>query len=219
MGTHRFHFVGGDLCLDFINTVHWRGDPQRRRDMVESPQALRSWAVQAGVLGADAAGASSPGAAERACARARRHRELTHEVIAAAVRGAKPSSEALEELSAALRREVAGFHLVWQGERCTWRLKESVLDLDQLLAQFARSALDLLTSPNLTRVSECSGPGCGWLFLDTSRNHSRRWCDMGICGNRVKAKSYYTAHKEEVSARRNGKRQPASRRRFTSVCD
>jgi predicted RNA-binding Zn ribbon-like protein len=55
------------------------------------------------------------------------------------------------------------------------------------------SAADLLTTPSVERVRQC--PGCGWLFLDESRNHSRTWCDMRICGNRAKAQRHYERQK------------------------
>ncbi|MCB0153982.1 MAG: CGNR zinc finger domain-containing protein, partial [Anaerolineae bacterium] len=53
------------------------------------------------------------------------------------------------------------------------------------------SAAELLTSDRLNRVGQCAGESCGWLFLDTTRNHSRRWCEMEHCGNRAKAKRHY----------------------------
>jgi predicted RNA-binding Zn ribbon-like protein len=63
--------------------------------------------------------------------------------------------------------------------------------LDRMLWPIARSAAELLTAPELARVRECAGHPCGWLFLDASRNHSRRWCSMAGCGNRAKAKRHY----------------------------
>src|ERR671930_579256 len=63
---------------------------------------------------------------------------------------------------------------------------------DDVLAPVVWSAAELLTSGPLERVRECPGDDtCGWLFLDTSRNGSRRWCDMRTCGNRAKARRYY----------------------------
>jgi predicted RNA-binding Zn ribbon-like protein len=58
----------------------------------------------------------------------------------------------------------------------------------------AQSAAELVTSGTLARVSACGVDTCRWLFLDTSRNHSRRWCDMKICGNRMKARRFHARH-------------------------
>ena len=54
-----------------------------------------------------------------------------------------------------------------------------------------RSAAELLTSPDLPLVRECAGYDCGWLFMDTTKNRSRRWCDMATCGNRAKGRRHY----------------------------
>ncbi len=52
--------------------------------------------------------------------------------------------------------------------------------------------------PERDRVRRCGGANCDWLFMHNSRNHSRRWCDMGSCGNRAKARRYYARHKEDA---------------------
>jgi predicted RNA-binding Zn ribbon-like protein len=64
-----------------------------------------------------------------------------------------------------------------------------------MLAPIVKSAADLLLSDMLDRVKQCEGDPCGWLFLDTSRNRSRRWCSMEDCGNRAKARRFYQRKK------------------------
>ena len=64
-------------------------------------------------------------------------------------------------------------------------------DLDRVLWPAVVSAAELLTSTELDRVRECAGERCAWLFLDHSKNQSRRWCDMTVCGNRTKARRHY----------------------------
>jgi predicted RNA-binding Zn ribbon-like protein len=64
-------------------------------------------------------------------------------------------------------------------------------ELDRMLWPVARSAADTLTSGDLKRVRRCARQGCDWLFVDTSKNRSRRWCSMSMCGSRVKAGRYY----------------------------
>ena len=63
--------------------------------------------------------------------------------------------------------------------------------LDSILWPIAQSATELLTSSQLRTVRMCEAPTCAWLFLDQSRNRSRRWCDMKVCGNRQKARRHY----------------------------
>jgi predicted RNA-binding Zn ribbon-like protein len=58
----------------------------------------------------------------------------------------------------------------------------------------AQSAVELLTSGSADHVNQCKCETCRWLFLDTSKNHSRRWCDMKICGNRMKARRFQVRH-------------------------
>ena len=72
--------------------------------------------------------------------------------------------------------------------------------LDQMLWPIIRSAAELLTSDKLDRVCECPGENCGWLFIDMSRNRSRRWCDMKDCGNRAKARRHYRKTKASRSS-------------------
>jgi predicted RNA-binding Zn ribbon-like protein len=74
------------------------------------------------------------------------------------------------------------------GYRLAWR---AGAPHERLLGSIAHSAVDLLTSPELRRVRECSGEGCGWLFLDGSKAHRRRWCSMAISGNRAKARRHW----------------------------
>ncbi len=80
----------------------------------------------------------------------------------------------------------------------TWSWADVEDDLASLLWPVARAATDLLTSCDLARVRECADDSCGWLFMDMSRNGSRRWCDMADCGNRAKARRYRERKKEGV---------------------
>lgn len=73
----------------------------------------------------------------------------------------------------------------------TWESSAPPDALDRLLWPVVWSAVDLLTSAQLSRIRECDNDPCGWLFVDMSRNRSRRWCDMRDCGNRVKARRHY----------------------------
>jgi len=89
-------------------------------------------------------------------------------------------------ISELVRREVRP-----AGEGYTWVWKRTNAELDDVLAPVVESAAALLTSPDLSRVRECESETCGWLFIDRSRNRSRRWCDMTVCGNRAKVRRHY----------------------------
>jgi predicted RNA-binding Zn ribbon-like protein len=92
--------------------------------------------------------------------------------------------EALSRLEVA--PAAGGFAWAWVADEAS---------LDQVLWPVVRSAAQLLTSGELARVRECAREGCDWLFVDTSKNHSRRWCTMAVCGSRVKAGRYYRRKK------------------------
>ena len=92
-----------------------------------------------------------------------------------------------EELAGAMARS----QVVPTDSGFTWLWAEGGKALDCVLWPIARSAADLLTEGPLLAIRRCEGRGCGWLFLDTSRNRTRRWCDMRICGNRAKARRHH----------------------------
>ena len=78
--------------------------------------------------------------------------------------------------------------------RWDWKPERGGL-LRYVLYPIAQSATDLLTSEKLKKVRLCAASTCAWLFLDESRNHSRLWCDMNVCGNRQKAKRHHERQK------------------------
>lgn len=192
-----FEWVGGAPALDFTNTVTWHPGGLRNERLVEYSDLL-AWAVESGlVAGPDAerfraAAASAPERAEAALRRARRLREVLHETFLAAAEERVPRggvAAALNSaLSGALRRlrlEPGGARWIWE-----WRRERPVDPADPLHA-IVWSAAGLLTSADRPLVKRCAADDCGWLFLDSSRNHTRRWCDMKVCGNSAKSRRFY----------------------------
>jgi predicted RNA-binding Zn ribbon-like protein len=115
--------------------------------------------------------------------------------VAAALEGRQVFPEDLARVNAVLRRATGRHQLLagaGGGVRDGWVLTG---DLDELLWPVAVDAWDVLTGPALARVHECPGDDgqCGWLFVDTSRSGTRRWCDMRTCGNRAKVRAHYQA--------------------------
>jgi predicted RNA-binding Zn ribbon-like protein len=84
-------------------------------------------------------------------------------------------------------------HSELTGPPMRWQLtQDQYPDIPRLLAL---QVLDLLQSPQLPLLRRCHGPGCGWLFLDRTRSHTRRWCSSSDCGNRERARRHYTRHR------------------------
>jgi predicted RNA-binding Zn ribbon-like protein len=168
--------VAGSLCLDFVNTVDPRHAPQREERLPDYA-AVRDWARQAGIEAAPVPAAAASRMHEEAIAL----RETLYAIFGAVARGETPPEEALRHLNDEIARRPRRIT-----ERFAWA------PADDVLAPIVWSAAELLTSGPLERMRECPGDDtCGWLFLDTSRNGSRRWCDMRTCGNRAKARRFY----------------------------
>jgi predicted RNA-binding Zn ribbon-like protein len=115
-------------------------------------------------------------------------REALATVLYAWADGGKPQPAHVEVLerhfhAASLHRKLRpdGSHLDWK-----WTGAEPELPLWKL----AQAASDLLVSSDTEHIKDCGDPTCRWLFLDLSKNHTRRWCDMKTCGNRMKARRF-----------------------------
>jgi predicted RNA-binding Zn ribbon-like protein len=192
---YLFEISGGSLCLDFTNTVDWRPSP-RRRELLNSYEDLISWSEQAGALGGKEArrlrrrAAAQKGRAASVLRRARHLREAIFGVFVAAASDARPPAEALALINEALPGALGRLRLSGGAEGVGWTWTDEPA-LDRMLWPVLRSAADLLTSGDLDRVRVCAADKCDWLFLDKSRNRSRRWCDMTVCGNRDKVRRHY----------------------------
>lgn len=192
VGGWLFERSGGHLALDFVNTLDERrtGAPKERLRHFDD---LVGFAVQAGALAAEVApalrrgGAREPRGAARCLREARALREHLFSLFCAAVDRQPLPRLDLDALNAALIGAAARRRLEPAGRAARWTLANGRTPREVLLPPLALAAGELLTSPALTRLRRCGGRGCAWLFLDESRNGSRRWCDMTVCGNRAKA--------------------------------
>lgn len=186
----KFKFVGGSLCLDFVNTVGGRKGNSILGEKFAAFGDLVEWSRMAGVLSAtDAAGWEKRVAASASLKRALALREAIYGVARSLLDESAPSGGDLElinrEITAAATRQRLAF--VRGKLLCTW---DGADPLDRVLWTVTDSATALFTSPEAAAIRQCPGDDCGWLFLDTSRNHSRRWCEMRICGNRAKVRRF-----------------------------
>jgi len=196
--------IGGALCLDFANTVAWRRDGDFGNHLFDYADLI-AWGVHVKALGETQAdtlrgrAATHPRLAHAAYNRAIALREAIYHIFSSISAGDSIPEADLARLNATLAAGLKRLRIVNRGEifALDWQWVDGELDLP--LWMVARSAADLLVSERLHRVHECQGKDCGWLFLDQSRNHSRRWCDMADCGNREKARRNYARKRNAVN--------------------
>lgn len=205
-----FQFNAGRLCLDFTNTVRFRPISERL-DLISSYGDLLAWARQATIITPGEAEAVGAMAAERpreagvALALARSVRESTYALCSAHAAGLPSPAPDLATFNRIIGRAMARAGLAPSGGRFEWGWPGLEPDLDRVTWWVARSAAELLTSSDLTFVRECASYDCGWLFMDATKNRSRRWCDMRTCGNRAKSRRHYERRRAAGSDR-----QPAA---------
>lgn len=203
---YRFELSGGHTALDFTNTISRREDPAASRDDLTHYGRLVSWGVQAGLLKPKdgerlrSEARERPKAAAAALRRAIAIREAMFSLFVAIARGEKPDAGALEVVNAALPGALSALRVGPDRDGFAWRFAHDDTDLAPLLAPVVRAAAELLTSGELPRIRECGSDTCFWLFLDRSKNGTRRWCDMKVCGNRAKARRHYQREKKTVRA-------------------
>jgi predicted RNA-binding Zn ribbon-like protein len=190
-----FDFSGGSLSLDFVNTVGDR--PRREAEQLTWYGDLVTWGRQAGVLTpeehtllVDEAGRRI-GQARKAFDRAIELRETLYRLFSAVAAEDRPDREDIETLNDTLSLALRHARITSGDDRYEWHWAGPADALDRMLWPVAGAAAELLTSDELPLVRECASDTCSWLFLDRSRNRSRRWCDMSTCGNRAKARRHY----------------------------
>jgi predicted RNA-binding Zn ribbon-like protein len=193
-------FIGGRLCLDLANTVDWRtrADPV---ELLPDYPSLVAWSVRAGTVSSVGAhrltdeAAKHPRGAAASFERALALREAFYGTALAHAHGETPPEPDLVEVVHAYADAVRSMRLTLDGSSYEWSMDENAGDLDEPWRPVAVSAIELLMSPELSRVRECEGRGCGWLFLDESRSRTRRWCSAAGCGNRERVRRHYARTK------------------------
>lgn len=191
-----FKFLGGWLCLDFTNTQNW-GRPNPAQERFKGYPDLVWWNYQVGALTAQQTqqllreADHRPADAAATFKQGLELRQIIHQVFSAIARGLPPEAVDLAALNPILTQILAQSRLVPAAEGFVWAWAGDEQALERVLWPVVWSAAELLTSEKLARLGQCAGESCGWLFIDVSRNHSRRWCEMQHCGNRAKNRQYY----------------------------
>lgn len=165
------HFIAGSAALDFANTVVYRLDPRRREDRLRVAADVDAWARAAGIA-----------------ARPLEPARLTSLI---AVR------EAIDALFRLPRNEAGGAPLAWVPIVRLYAVHVGGLEgpSPTLAAVLLHEAVRLRFAPQFLRIKACEG--CGWLFIDRTRNNSKRWCIAALCGNRDKARRHY--HRRKIT--------------------
>jgi predicted RNA-binding Zn ribbon-like protein len=213
--------VGGELCLDFVNTVGGRipeggGSPGSRvlADKLAAYADLVAWSRHTGSIDeADARrllrlAEGRPRDAADVLGRALLLREALHRTLRSLQLGRRPDAADVARLNAEIADARTREVLAPSRDGLRWEWPDPGSRLSSPLWPVSRSAAALLTSGDLSRLRECGGERCGWLFLDRSRNRSRQWCTMEDCGNVSKVRRF-----RERRSRRRGRAEAPARLR------
>jgi predicted RNA-binding Zn ribbon-like protein len=202
----KMRLIGGQLCLDFVNTVDGRGSYSPRGD---SPSAnnvlgdklanyldLVEWSRHAGIITVLESrrlieeGRRKASEAGKVFERALALREALYRIFKAMLTDRQPRRVDLDTVNDELRRARSHERLTRAGDGFTWERTGPGTALDRMLWSIAHSGAEYLTAGDLSRLRECGGEECGWLFEDTSKNRSRQWCHMQDCGNLEKVRRF-----------------------------
>lgn len=212
LNTNKFKLIGGDVSLDFVNTAGGRlSNPRKKngRDYYDSYNAdklekyadLIAWSLKAKLINEKEAkkllrfSKDAPPMAQAVLKRAVNLRESIYRIFKCSIEGWQPESEDIEKLNTELNLARAhqklsvvknDFIFAWIGRADA---------LDSMLWQISEAAAQLLVNGDLSRVGNCGNVVCNWLFLDTSRNHTRQWCVMKDCGNLAKVHRFRAKRK------------------------
>ena len=193
-----FDRCAGHPVLDLVNTLDKRFRAEGPIELLPDYEALLRFMEQSGLLeGAQVRALAqriSGAGAERVTDSVRELREATASTLYAAAEGSAPLPTDLRKLARHFQSARQHQEFVWtpteEQSKCVWEWGSSQTEADLPVWMLALQTSTLLTSDAMSRVRACASDTCRWLFLDTSKNHTRRWCDMKVCGNRMKARRF-----------------------------
>lgn len=187
---HRF--TGGVLALDATNTVVLRNDPLRTFDRFDDSAEIARFAEAASGFRAAELGGRRLTAPEPARIRGKviGVREATDGALRSVAETGSVSVDKLQPMLATCAEALRGHDYRFDPVGRPFGDPSTPIAFEAALAV---SALSLLAAQRIGRIKICAN--CCWLFLDSSRNSSRLWCDMTVCGNRQKAKRHYRRHR------------------------
>jgi predicted RNA-binding Zn ribbon-like protein len=188
-----FQLIAGHPALDLVNTLDWRFRQQGPEDLLNSYDDLLRFTQESGLLKPAQLRQFRHAAGAQVLKRCIELREAIAEILYAGLDGRSPAAASLRTLERSIQAARFQQQLRWKQDGLEWDWRETDAQLPLWLLSL--SASDLMMSEGAQRVRACDSPECRWLFLDTSKNHTRRWCDMKICGNRMKARRFKAQRK------------------------
>lgn len=196
--TKPFELIAGHPALDLVNTLDWRFRDSGSEELLTSYSELLRFAEESALLKPQQARQIRQKTTERSAKQALLAvidlRETAAEIFYALVDDRTPPQDAIKKINRHLQASQQRRSLYWTSSVFALQWTEAT-NTQLPIWMLAQSAADLLTDEGTALIRECANAECRWLFLDTSKNHSRRWCDMKICGNRIKARRYKAQHK------------------------
>jgi predicted RNA-binding Zn ribbon-like protein len=200
LGIETLKLLGGERCIDFVNTIDWRTG-RKPVEFLTSYKDFANWTHHAGLTTESQmealirAARKLPKAAARVHRRVLELRECLYRIFLAAAHGETEDERSLHRLNQWMQWMYKRSVLAELGQDFRWK---SCASMDWPLLPLVQNASKLLTSDSIHFLGECSGEGCGWFFVDRSRNRLRRWCSMRSCGNQAKARKFYNKKRKQT---------------------
>ena len=202
--TKNWKFIGGRLCLDFVNSVGERKELEEKpypeniivKDKLENFNDFITWGKEIGIITEAERkyllnlNSSEKKETEITFKRAIELRESLFKIIYDVINNKEPDEKMIQILNREYSIANENRILVYMNNKIEWQFSKDPLKPDYLIWVIAESVVKLLSSEVISRVKICAGDDCGWLFLDTSKNKSRQWCDMKDCGNVAKVRRF-----------------------------
>jgi len=197
--TKAFELVAGHPALDLVNTLDWRFRESGPEELLAGYDDLLRFSAQSDILSPkqirNIVRAGLGAAAGDALVAVRELREAAADLFYAAVDSRTPHGSQIKIVERYFKQARDRRRLDWMGSRLAWQWPASECGPELPLWILSLSTGHLLLSDQMRLLRACEKPDCRWLFLDTSKNHTRRWCDMKICGNRMKARRFKAQHR------------------------
>jgi len=191
-----FAYVRRDeVSLDFVNSKVFGGNTEPDGDLFSDYYRILQWCRHLEILTNDDVerlsqiANSRPEDKQTAFENIVRLRDANYRILSAVAHKQPPVKADTEILNQVLTEALPHLKLIPTDERFTWEWEKDLDSMEWMVWSIARSTAELLTSNQVQRIRQCDG--CYWMFMDTSRNGLRRWCDMKTCGNRAKARRHY----------------------------
>lgn len=189
--------LGEQLCLDFVNTLGNHLNKNMYRDYLTSYSTFVQWSQKVEIINTDEADFFLKESNKKSLEandifkRVIELRESFFRILLAVISNNVPEQKDIDVLNKEIEHVLPFSELQYTGNTFVWNRIMEPKQLDWMLSIIVNDITELLTSDKLDRLKICCDDHCGWIFLDMSKNRSRRWCSMKECGNRAKARQHY----------------------------